>query len=413
MGTGSQRTPGRSRSHRLAEARRRPMRLRWRKRRPIRIRTRIRTRAPGRHGAAARGRAQTVGGLRLDVDGAEVWVRSPDAALTPSPEALVALFLLPASRAGRPLRVPGRLDPRFAAGLREVQRLAEAWWGLAPVAVADDAGPVAGHPARAPDPPPSPPEAGAAALCFTGGVDSFYSLLGAQESFRSLVFVRGFDLPRSLGAGVLDGAERRVRAVAERLGLAPLVVETNLREHPLVRKLSWEIVHGGALAGVGHLLAGSIGSLAISASYPASWKGARWGSHGRLDPLWSSSRLTLRHVGDELFREEKLRRIATDDVVREHLRVCWEAPTPDGNCGRCEKCLRTRLILARHHPHLRVQTLPPSHTLPDDLARLGALGPDLCRIYARLAERPMPAATARAIRDLIRRSGAARRELPA
>jgi len=274
----------------------------------------------------------------------------------------------------------------------------------------DDAGPLAERPAEAPD---GPPAAGSPALCFTGGVDSFYSLLCPGASFRSLVFVRGFDLPRSSGTAVLDGAERRVRAVAARLGLETLVVETNLREHRLVRKPSWEIVHGGALAGVGHLLAGRIGSLAISASYPAAWKGARWGSHGRLDPLWSSSRLALRHVGDELFREEKLRRIATHDAVREHLRVCWEAPTPEGNCGRCEKCLRTRLVLARHHPALRVETLPPADTLPDDLDRLGTLGPDLCRIYARLAAPPMPAATARAIRDLIRRSGEARGELPA
>jgi len=218
--------------------------------------------------------------------------------------------------------------------------------------------------------------------------------------------VRGFDLPLAAGAPVLDGAERRVRAVAERLGLEALVVETNLREHPLVRSLSWPIGHGGGLAGVGHLLADRIGSLAVWASYPASWEGARWGSHGRLDPLWSSSRLTLRNVGDELFREEKLRRIAHTRVVREHLRICWEAPTPGGHCGRCEKCLRTRLILARHHPGRRVATLPAADSLHSDLEALAALGPDLCRIYAQLAEPPMPEPTARAIRELIARSRA-------
>jgi hypothetical protein len=45
-------------------------------------------------------------------------------------------------------------------------------------------------------------------------------------------------------------------------------------------------------------------------------------------------------------RVEKLRAIAGEPLVREHLRVCWENLSAQGNCSRCEKCIRTRLILA-------------------------------------------------------------------
>lgn len=323
----------------------------------------------------------------------------------PSLESLVSCLLLPASRSQRALHVEGRLDDVFIEGIRRVQSLARSWWGFAPVELVDDRGAL---PAAGGSVPMGPQDetsgARPAGLCFTGGVDSFYSLLAGSLEPRSLIFVRGFDIRLGQGRPLLDAVERDVRAVCRQRGLEPLIVETNLREHPLMKSVGWEIAHGGALAGVGHLLADRIGTLGISASYPAAWPDARWGSHGLLDPLWSSSRLQARHVGDEIFREEKLQRIARDPLVRDHLRVCWEVPRPEGNCGLCEKCLRTRLILARHHPGLVVRTLPPPATLVEDLERLAWIRPDLCRIYARLAEPPLSSSLARAVRDLVRRS---------
>jgi hypothetical protein len=42
-------------------------------------------------------------------------------------------------------------------------------------------------------------------------------------------------------------------------------------------------------------------------------------------------------------RTEKIRLISADPVVMEVLRVCWQ--DAGYNCGRCGKCLRTRLAL--------------------------------------------------------------------
>ena len=343
--------------------------------------------------------------LACRVDGRKIWFNSKDVELSGTDEALVSMFLLPAACAGRPLQVEGRLDDQFVLGIRSLLEVAEEWWHYHRVGVQDDRGDVSMRLFET-DRTLLPQRSPRAALYFSGGVDSFYSLFQHREELSALVFLRGFDLRlRDRTKESLDGAERSVRDVCDQLNLQPIVVETNLRGHPLMKMPPWGVAHGGALAGIGHLMGDRFGSFLISASYPASWEGAKYGTHRFIDPLWSSSRLDFRHVGDECSREEKFRQIAQQALVQKHLRVCGKSPTPDVNCGRCEKCLRTRLILAKHHPGLRIQTLPTDHSLLEDLGRLEKkINRDLCRVYRQLAAPPMQKPVAEAIYALINRS---------
>jgi hypothetical protein len=181
------------------------------------------------------------------------------------------------------------------------------------------------------------------ALCFSGGVDSFYTLLRSGHEVQYLVFVIGFDM----GLGDVERAATfgaSLRAVAAAAGARPVVIRSNIREHPVFASVSWEHSHGGALAAIGHLLSGVAGQLLISSSHSRD-DVIPWGSHWMTDEFWSSERLRVIHVGAELLRRQKLTRIAAEPIVREHLRVCWENQTPTGNCSRCEKCIRTRLTL--------------------------------------------------------------------
>ena len=100
------------------------------------------------------------------------------------------------------------------------------------------------------------------------------------------------------------------------------------------------------MAAIGYLLPPEIGRLLISSSRKYDYT-EPWGSHWRIDPLWSSTGLTIAQFGGEWKRYEKLRIIAAEPILRQHLRVCWENRTPTGNCSRCDKCLRTRLALAQ------------------------------------------------------------------
>ena len=71
-----------------------------------------------------------------------------------------------------------------------------------------------------------------------------------------------------------------------------------------------------------------------------------WGSHWKLDPLWSSSRLEVVYFGADHRRAEKVVAIAREPLARQYLRVCWEHRDARANCSKCEKCIRTRLVLA-------------------------------------------------------------------
>src|SRR5690606_28954999 len=88
-----------------------------------------------------------------------------------------------------------------------------------------------------------------------------------------------------------------------------------------------------------------------------------------------------------------------------HLRVCWENANADVNCSRCEKCIRTELILAACGKHDRFTVFQPAATLArrvDDIAKI----PDapLLIPYRSALELGLDPAVARAVRALLRRS---------
>ena len=282
--------------------------------------------------------------VAADVDGVRVWFESPDRPLAPSPEAFASAFLVPALAHRRRLVSEAPLDAVWLGNSPRLVGIFHDWWGY-PRLVPEVAGPSAATAAApAPGVPSATGPARGRALFFSGGVDSFDALLCSGETFDLLVFVEGLDIR-------LDDAPRReaslaaVRAVAADQGVPLAVVRTNLRDHPLVRDTSWENANGGALAAIAHVLADPVREMVIASSVAIQWKRS-WGSHYDTDPLYSSSRLRLREVGQELRRIDKVRRIAAHPLPQRHLRVCWENRTPTGNCSRCGKCVVTRLMLA-------------------------------------------------------------------
>jgi len=193
-----------------------------------------------------------------------------------------------------------------------------------------------------PDPAvPLSPGSGTLA-CFTGGVDSFYSVLSHPGELSALLFVHGFDVP--LGATPLRRTvSRHLREAAAEIGVELIEVESNLREL-LDPSVDWgQIAHGAAIVAVASALRGEYGRLLIPSSHTEQDLFG-WGSHPRLDPLWSTPALRVEHDGAELSRVQKIRSIVSSPLVARHLRVCWQ-PGTDYNCGACEKCVRTMMTL--------------------------------------------------------------------
>ena len=81
----------------------------------------------------------------------------------------------------------------------------------------------------------------------------------------------------------------------------------------------------------------------ISAAYRTD-QGIPWPSHPVLAGPVSSATTTIRHVGRDSRRIDKVVALAGRDGVVRRLRVCVSDDS-EGNCGRCEKCLRTAVEL--------------------------------------------------------------------
>jgi len=247
-------------------------------------------------------------------------------------EALAGAVLMPAAASARRLALDDAVSEVWLGNISRLMQIWRRWWDypvLPPQAASHDE-----NRSRVP----------ATALCFTGGVDSFHSLLHGPRPPDVLAFVHGYDIR-------LDDRQRMTawdtsfREVAEAVGAEAVLFRSNLREHPLSGSCSWERAHGGALAAVGHLLADRVGTLRIASSWPRGNE-HRWGSHWETDPLWSSDRLEVEHHGEAFSRLQKMKGIVGHELVQRHLRVCWENLSASGNCSRCDKCLNTMTFVA-------------------------------------------------------------------
>lgn len=183
------------------------------------------------------------------------------------------------------------------------------------------------------------------ALFFSGGVDSWFSLLHEDErgaTVDSLVTVFGWDIPLSKPDSIANMI-RSHKAIASELGKNFLAVKTNLRETRFGEGRWGPLMHGAALAAIAHVFAGRLNRMLIAATHSPALK-RPWGSHPDVDPLFSSATLDLVHHGFDFDRIQKIRTIVEHQVALDHLHVCWKN-WDETNCSTCEKCLRTMLAL--------------------------------------------------------------------
>ena len=242
----------------------------------------------------------------------------------------LAASILVAMRLGEHLELDAPISGLLAGNLQVIQHIYSSWIpGLKLVSVS----------AEFSEPGQSGPATG---LFFSGGVDSFHSLIRHDDSISDLILVHGFDIPFTDDSSFLN-CLRPAENVAQKFRKKLIVVRTNLRQLT-DRFVGWGYLHGSAMASVGLCLDGVL-SRCIVASSSYTYRDLHpWGSHPLLDPLWSTETLQFVHDGAECPRIEKLRLICRNRTALDTLRVCWEGGA-GANCGRCEKCLRTMVGL--------------------------------------------------------------------
>lgn len=324
------------------------------------------------------------------VNGVEVWVESADTELLAASEVFASAFLVPAMAVGADLCVEGTVSTVWKSNVQQLMELFHQWWGYSVVEIRAEAAADL-----------QPPEPGRNALFFTGGVDSFYSLLRGDFPVDDLVYVFGFDLSLDQ-SDRLDEVHRHLLDVAASAGKPLRVVKTNLRMHPLFRQTDWGQTHGGALASVAHALAG-VSSVVISSSY-SRWGAHPWGSHWEADPLWSSGQLQVGHFGEQVFRSDKLAEIAAEPLVQKQLRVCWKNLNDEINCCQCEKCVRTMLLLKSRGQLEPFETFAVRDQLSKMIRRVRYVMAGLLPVYEEFLNRRLSPAEEQAVKALLRRS---------
>lgn len=311
------------------------------------------------------------------------------------PEALLTFAGPIALAADADLVASGPVDPTWRTGLAAALSMMAPWVGATGVPVVDGVTEEV-RPATA---------TGRRALCFTGGVDSLWSLLRGEHGITDLLHVYGYEV--TLGGEAVAPHVAMLNTVAAETGTRALLVSTRARLHRHARFDLWGYHHGAALAAAGILLSDEVDALVISPSYPAATL-PTWGSRPDLDPLWSiPDVLSVEHGRAALARIDRIFEIADEPLVHDTLAVCWERrhAGPALNCGRCEKCIRTMLALESAGVLGRCRTFPPAD-LPALIRGLAPLPRAEWGVWTRcLDERVAPHLRA-AVTDLLAASGA-------
>ena len=283
-----------------------------------------------------------VGTVQRSQETIEIYFRFPreySDFLSESADPFLAGLTVPAMHTGLALASDVPVSPRLLRGLKRVQHVLAGWYpqDLREVSIT---GPV-----TTPTPLPRPARA---ASFFSGGVDSFstvlthlYEPMPGEPPLTHLVFMHGLEVPLHQAIGA-DRSEAAVRGIAKELGLECLVGETNLRSffNP-----SWgESWCGTGLAGTALSLAGGFTTFYIPSSGRVG-QNLQWGSTALIDESCATEALDIVNDGP-LGRAEKIYRIISRyDVALRNLRFCTSNMGGLGNCGKCRKCQRTMLQL--------------------------------------------------------------------
>lgn len=251
----------------------------------------------------------------------------------------VALVCL-AMASGEDLHIAGAMSKEQLAGLEEYQ---DAWTLLRPdlfkrVTLSADREVAGAHQFVHPN----------ATFAFSGGVDATFQMLAHRRgilghrsaSVVRAVLVHGLDIPLEMSAA-FDVAAQGAARMLSGWGVPLARVRTNWRDFCP----DWEMCFGSGVAAVLHLFAGDTDAGYLAADAPYGTEVLTFGSNSVTNRMLGGA-FRIESSGFGYTRTQKCMHLLTEPSVLGDLRVCWEAPATGKNCGRCEKCTRTKLNFA-------------------------------------------------------------------
>lgn len=232
--------------------------------------------------------------------------------------------------------------------------------------------------------------AGRAVAAFSGGVDGTYATLAHRSSslghrnlsVASAVLIHGFDIPLA-DDHAFGLAAASARAMTAEIDVPLVTMRTNWQA---VADPEWQMTFGAAIGAVLHLFTDRAGVALMAADNTYDRFVVPWGSNPVSSPMLASERMRLALTGGGISRTDKCRVIGAYESVREHIRVCWAGDQLGRNCGRCEKCVRTKVnFMAAGHG-----TIPALGTLEPGQLRTITIGSEGARaIYEEMLDAPL------------------------
>lgn len=270
-----------------------------------------------------------------------LWYRIPaeyTALIAGNCDPFVAATILLAMRWSASTLVHGQVSPSLLRNLEEFQAAWSAWEPerYRPIEISAEV--------EQEQLPAEPSDK--AIVAFSGGVDSCFSVFRHrnshcgrwQRNLQAGLMIHGFDIPLEQQE-VFERAAEKSRAMLASLSVELIPMATNFRELPL----DWENAFGTGAASCLMLLQGGYSTGIVGSSFPYQALSFPYGSNPVTDWLLSSNAFQLVHDGAAFSRIDKMQAIADWQEALQNLRVCWQGPDKDRNCGRCEKCIRTIL----------------------------------------------------------------------
>jgi ferredoxin len=274
--------------------------------------------------------------------------------LDPSPDSFVLASLPFAVWLGeRRLRVEGSICTRLRDGLQAAIEIYALWYDrCGPLRIEPEGGFV-----------PVWPRSKPRTACFlSGGVDGLAALRANRldyprdhpDSIRDCLLLFGannyeFDAagPVAERLAAFERLEGRLAGLAESEAFELIPIHTNARLLCPSYQCWTSIGFGAANTAVAHAFSRRFTKV-IFASDGAGVDPLPGASHPLLDQHYSSAALHVHHEHATMSRLEKLRLLTEWKPAMEFMQPCHYIEVPrDGwiNCGRCEKCIRTMLML--------------------------------------------------------------------
>ena len=252
----------------------------------------------------------------------------------------VQSVLLHCMERGLPLRIHGNLSASALYNLHEFQRAWSLWRpnlyrriDLMPDSVVVER-----------------PRSTKTMQAFSGGMDASFTLVSHKYPDKGRggfnvsagLLVHGFDVPYDNTPGFARLVER-VKKTLDRAGVEMKLMRTNSKALAIQ---GWEDSSALQLTACVHQFSNQYGRALVGSTDPYDELVIPWGSNVITDHLLSGDMMKIVHDGAGYSRTEKAELLLGFPFVVEGLKVCWEGGDPEKNCGRCEKCLRTRLNFA-------------------------------------------------------------------